>query len=176
MLLDDFLPRFDFQSKHELLIEAPVERVWTSVLSTDFSKLRMVRFLFLLRGYTDKLPAAHNLMEDIRPYGFLELAARQYQEIVIGGIGKPWQKSGAFVHGLDTDRYLDFAEPGYVRIIANLSLVPKGRHSTTLSTETRAQATDEKARAHFAPYWALIKKPSGWIRSAVLKDIAARSL
>src|SRR5947209_4205138 len=104
MLLDDFLPDYDFLSAHELKIEAPVERVWTSVLTTEFSRLKMIRFLFLLRGFDEKPPITNNLVDNIRPYGFLELAARQYQELVIGGIGKPWHKDGRFIHDLDTER------------------------------------------------------------------------
>ena len=175
MLLDDFLPKFDFRSRHELEVTAPIERVWTAVLTTDISKLRMVRFLFLLRGYRKRPPSAQNLMDDVRPYGFLELAARQYQEIVIGAIGKPWHKDGSFLRGLSTETYQEFTEPGYVRIGANLQLTPRGRYHTILVTETRVQALDEKARARFASYWALIQGPSGWIRQAVLRDIARRS-
>jgi hypothetical protein len=176
MLLDDLLPRYHFRNTHERKIEAPVERVWTSVLTTEFSRLKMIRFLFRLRGYDQKLPVTNNLMNSLRPYGFLELAARQYQELVIGGIGKPWHKDGGFIHDLDTERFLDFSDPGFVKMAANILLAPIGRHSTTLVTETRVEALDDHAEAKFAQYWALIKRPSGWIRRSVLKDIAARSM
>ncbi len=174
-LLDELLPRHDFVASYEAEMNASIERVWTCLLTTDVSALPLVRFLFLLRGLRLPLRNSHNLMEEIRPYGFLELAARQYQEIVIGAIAKPWRHDGGVVQDLDTDGFLQFDTAGYVRIGANVTLTPLDRQRTLVVTETRVLALDERARRRFRAYWALVRRPSGLIRKAVLKDLALRS-
>jgi hypothetical protein len=174
-LLEDYVPRYDFASRHEIETAAPIERLWNAMLTTDISALPSIRFLFLLRGMRLKTHQSGDLLDQIRPYGFLELAARQYQEIVIGAIGKPWRREGGLIRNLDTERYLEFNEPGYVRIGANLLLTAIDKNRTRIATETRIQALDRHARTRFAAYWTLIQKPSGWIRMAMLRNIADRA-
>jgi hypothetical protein len=174
-LLDGLMPKYEFVSRHERKMAAPIERVWNALLLTDVAKLKSVRMLFLMRGIRIVPRRTGTLMDEIRPYGFLELAARQYQEIVIGAVSRPWQRGGGVVRDLDTDRWLDFDEPGYVRIGANFYLTALDRKNTLVSTETRVQAIGEAARKSFTAYWALIRRPSGWIRLALLRDIERRS-
>ncbi len=173
-LLDAILPEYQFVSRHQRRIGAPLERVWTCVLTSDFSAVPIIRVLVRMRGIHVEGRSPHSLMRGVRAHGFMELAARQYQEIVIGGIAKPWQSGAGIISGLDADGFAAFSTPGYVRIALNLALAPAGEH-TLLSTETRVQALDAFAHRRFRIYWTLIRLPSAAIRNAMLRDVAKRA-
>ncbi|HEY0564300.1 MAG TPA: hypothetical protein VGC88_01880 [Terriglobales bacterium] len=174
-LLDQFLSKYDFSRRYERTINAPLERVWNALLTTDISSITLIRFLsFVQRNKSVK----HNsdLMGVLRPHGFLELAARNYQEIVVGAIAKPWHSDGGVLQRLDGEAFTEFDEPGYVRIAANVMLTPVDRERTRVSTETRVQALDAMAMRKFAPYWAMVKHPSTWVRRAILKNLEQRAM
>lgn len=173
-LLDAVLPEYQFISRHQRKIAAPVERVWACILTSDFSAVPIIRALVRMHGSHPPRKKQHSLIEGMKAHGFIELAARQYQEIVIGGIAKPWQSGGGAVTGLDADGFTDFATPGHVRIALNLALEPIGE-KTLLTTETRVEALGDYARRRFRVYWTLIRLPSGAIRNAMLRDVARRA-
>ena len=50
MLVDGFLPRWDVETKHHIVIYAPAERVYAHVASLDLGRSWGVRLLFRLRG------------------------------------------------------------------------------------------------------------------------------
>jgi hypothetical protein len=49
------------------------------------------------------------------------------------------------------------------------------RAGTRISTETRIQATDQRARRAFAAYWLLVRPGSGLVRRELLRAIARRA-
>jgi hypothetical protein len=173
-LLDQFLPKYDFARRYERTIHAPIERVWNALLTTDISSVTLIRFLSFVQRNRQK--HAEDLMGVLRPHGFLELAARNYQEIVVGAIAKPWHADGGVLQRLDAEAFAEFDEPGYVRIAANVMLSPVDRERTRVRTETRVQALDPVAMRKFSPYWAMVKHPSTWVRRAILRNLERRAM
>jgi hypothetical protein len=94
---------------------------------------------------------------------------------IYGAAGRFWSPTGdAAVRFAGYDEFLAFATPGYARLAATLEAVDRGDH-TELVTETRVLGTSAGATRRFAPYWALIRVPSGFIRRSWLAAIARRA-
>ena len=175
MLLDGILPEYQFVSRRQRLVKAPIDRVWTCILTSDFASLPIIRVLVRVRGIKVARPEVHSLMKTVHAHGFIELAVRQYQEIVIGGIAKPWQAGGGIVPGLDAESFSEFKAPGTCASLLNLALKPATAETTLVTTETRVQALSDYARRRFRVYWTLVRLPSRAIRSAMLRDVAKRA-
>ncbi len=50
MLIDDFMPKYDFTEKHETNIRASAEKVFAAINSVDLSESRIIQGLLTLRG------------------------------------------------------------------------------------------------------------------------------
>ena len=174
-LLDRLMPEFDFRSRHSTVVQAPREAVAEAVSSyrMDQGGSRLVRWLFRLRG----LRAVEGpLRPALTSRGFRVLAERPGEEVVFGIAGRFWavRELAALVAVEDAARFVRYAEPGAAKAALSLTMeaVPAG---TRLSTETRVKCVDARAYRRFAPYWALVKPFSGWIRRDILRGIAERA-
>ena len=58
------------------------------------------------------------------------------------------------------------------RLVINFAIAPQPDGQLLLSTETRVYCPDRASLLRFAPYWALIRPVSGWIRRRMLAGIA----
>jgi hypothetical protein len=108
--------------------------------------------------------------------GFLSLAEETNSEIVFGMIGQPWKLTG----GIDPDipnpqAFLDFNDPAFAKVAANLAISVDERGQTHCSTETRIHVPDPNTRRKFAFYWRIISMGSGWIRILWLKAIKRKA-
>ena len=56
-------------------------------------------------------------------------------------------------HRLPPDEFVDFDQPGYVKIVWTLGAEPLGPDASLLVTRTRAVATDPQSRKRFRRYW-----------------------
>jgi hypothetical protein len=54
MLIDEFMPTYDFDEKHETIVRASAETVYTALNSFDFNQSFIIRRLFQLRGLASK--------------------------------------------------------------------------------------------------------------------------
>jgi hypothetical protein len=102
------------------------------------------------------------------------LAGEPGRELVFAGALRPWQRGEGPPPALDRDRFRRFAEPGWVKVAMDVRLVQE-RDGTRLSTETRIQATDRRARRAFTAYWLLVRLGSGLVRRELLRAIARRT-
>jgi hypothetical protein len=93
-------------------------------------------------------------------------------EMVAGLIGRFWQLDGGLVPIPDGDAFARFAEPGTPKLVIGFRAAtdPLG---TLLTTETRVFCPDLYSLLRFAPYWVLIRIPSGLIRRRSLRAIKA---
>ena len=86
MLLDDFLPEFDFHERHETLIPAPPEAVRRAVQEWRPAESFLWRWLVRLRGLGSP---KSTLREWGESNGFLCLAETEH-EVVYGQAGRFW--------------------------------------------------------------------------------------
>lgn len=182
MLIDEELPTFDVAERHQLVVRAQAARVYAVVRRLDLSGSRVVRGLFALRGVPARLtgrgrgpsPLGLTLDELLQRGGFVLLAERPGEELLLGLVGRFWTTSGA-LQRVDPAGFRAFDRPGFAKAVWNFHLAPAGQGKTLLSTETRVLCLDPASRRSFRRYWRLIRPFSGLIRRIALREIRRRA-
>lgn len=173
-LLDEVLPRFDVHEVHSLWVPAKPGDAYDAVTAVSAREVRLFGPLMRLRtfGRSGRVfdPEAPLLGEMLK-IGFVQLAERPGEEIVVGAIGRFWSPTGN--KPVATPDFSAFAEPGYAKAAMNFRVTPDGDGSR-ITTETRIVGTDADATRKFRRYWFLIRLGSGAIRRSWLKAILRR--
>jgi hypothetical protein len=177
MLIDDFLPTFDVTERHQVFIQASPARVYDVLLTTDFGRPLPVRALLALRA----LPAwllhrdrSHRASRQITfatflQNGFVRLAERRGEEIVLGLVGRFWTLTGC-LEQTDPQAFQRECRPGLAKAAWNFTIESVGQ-VTKVVTETRVQCTDGQSRRRFRAYWLLIRPFSGLLRRYMLREL-----
>ena len=169
MLIDEYLPVYDYVETHDVEVAAPAATVYRAVLEADLCESWIVRTLFFLRG----LPTEKVTLRMIRQMRFEILGEQTDREIVLGLAGRFWTPAGD-LREVNAENFRAFREKGCAKAAWNFSLDEKS-DSTLLATETRIQCLDEASRRSFSVYWTLIAPFSGWIRREMLATIKRRA-
>lgn len=188
VIFDQLLPGAKFHELHSRTVTLPIERVWPAALSVTGAEVRTMAPLFALRG----LPAMLRGKRPPHPVGdapLLDLFAdegfvmlRRDAEpvdgnatLIFGAVGKFWSPTANHPKVFDTAaEFVDFDEPGFAKTVARVEAFAEGEN-TRLETETLVAGTDRKSDGKFAPYWAIIRGPSGIIRRSWLAGIDRRA-
>jgi len=163
MLIDHFMPEWDFRNQHDIEINAEIDTVYESVRSVDVSDSTIIRWLFRLRG----LPTGGLKLSESGRIGFGVLSERENDELVYGIAGKFWNLNGS-LQKVDGENFLDFKHEGFAKAAVNISLSEIDGNKTRLATETRIQTFGTWARICFGTYWAIVEPFSGLIRKEML--------
>jgi hypothetical protein len=183
MLIDQILPEWDFRERHASTVRASPERALRAAREVTAREAPLFRALIALRGLPARLfgerrhrPADRPILEVALAGGFLLLAEELGRELVVGTIGQFWRATGAGGPRVaDAAAFLRFREPGFTKAVMNFHATDESRGRARLSTETRIQATDERARLRFALYWTLVRPGSGLIRREWLRAARRRA-
>jgi hypothetical protein len=177
MLMDDFLPMYEEAKRYTIIIRASPETVYSVLKNSDINESWIIRFLFLIRG----LPALFSrhrrsgrktlTIEDITVSGFLPLADKRHEEIVLGVVGQFWRPSGNICKSVSSETFVGFNEPGFGKAVWNFSVKESGIGCSELSTETRIHCIGERSQKQFKHYWRVIGPFSGIIRKEILKIV-----
>jgi hypothetical protein len=167
VLLDRFMPEWQWDEHHAVEIAAPPEATWRALQSCDFRRSRVIDGLLRLRG----LPTRARTLAGLADM-FTVLGEQPGQEIVWGLVGQFWRPS-AGVRATQPSEFASFAEPGFVKTAWNFHLAPLDGARTRLSTTTRVLPTDGYARRRFRLYWLLVRPFSGLIRREMLRLVKA---
>jgi hypothetical protein len=173
MLIDDFLPEYDFSEKHETTVRASAETVYAALNSTDFSGSWVIWSLLSLRGLGYKSPKTLTL-RDMTKDGFAILGEQQNKEILLGLAGKFWTPTGC-MQTVNAENFREFQTKGFAKAVWNFSLTETAREESCLRTETRVRCLDEKSLASFRFYWRFIQPFSGLIRKEMLRLIKQKA-
>jgi hypothetical protein len=185
MRLDEFLPNYEFHEIHAVTVEAPMAKVFTAIKELTVAELSPLIFAMLnlrtlpalLMGKESKMertpePFLNKLFED----GFIPLVEVADQEIVFGLIGQFWKLvpvPGPKI--ASPQEFLDYDDPDFAKVAANLAVSPDTDGSVRCSTETRIHVSDPRTRRKFAFYWWIISMGSGWIRVLWLRAIKRKA-
>lgn len=101
---------------------------------------------------------------------FTPLASDGKSETVAGLIGRFWRLDGGLVPIADAEAFARLAGPGTPKLVIGYRATPDPL-GTLLTTETRVFCPDRSSLLRFAPYWTLIRIPSGLIRRRTLRAI-----
>lgn len=163
MLLDGYLPEWHHRERHQVPVDATPAAVLAALDTVTWAEAPVFGLLMGMRaGLTGRHRggrAARPVLEGFTGIGFAELA-RDRQEAVFGGIGRPWSPSGGMLRGRDIAA---FDEPGWAKMAINFRA-----DGAALTTETRVWLTDERARRLFRRYWLVIRPFSGLTRHSWL--------
>jgi len=185
----DVLPDAPFSERHTRRVELPFDDVWPAMLALRGSEIRALAPFMRLRGLPGRIARRNTFGEPHSDGPFLdEFAAigatvlRRDDEpiggkvtVMFGAAGKFWKPVGNTpIVFVTPNEFIDFAEPGFARFVSTIEAVDRGGH-VELITETRISGTDRRANRLFAPYWVLIRLPSGLIRRSWLAAIERRA-
>jgi hypothetical protein len=105
-LIDEFLSDHEFSAAYEILIDVPPSVVYRCLLSSDFSRLPLVRSLMTLRTgkWRQRNSGSRDLRQRFQSNGFVILAEVPYEELVIGVAGRFWRPDGGRSYGSHSRR------------------------------------------------------------------------
>jgi hypothetical protein len=175
--LDRFMPLYDVVERHQIRVAAPAAVTFGVARDLDLSDSCLVQAIF--RGRELMMHGTPPPKGVAEPPGIVAAALRlgwgvltdeANHEIVLGAVTKPWEPNPVFRDLLPRE-FVEFVEPGFVKIAFTLRADPLPDGTSIFRTETRALATDVDARAKFRRYWALVSPGVALIRRAMLDPI-----
>ncbi len=169
MLIDEFLPKYDFIETHDIKIRASSETVFDVMDKINLCESPIIRALFFLRG----LPNRKLRLRDLKKSGFEILGKSENKELLLGLAGKFWTLRGD-MQDVNADNFREFDKKGFAKAVWNFSIDAKGNESL-LTTETRIRCLDDVSRRSFGFYWTFIQPFSGLIRREMLKIVKKKA-
>ena len=169
-LIDKHLPRYQFSERHRTRVRASPDEVIRAVVNFNRPRDRFSDVLLALRTVPSRL-----LGREAPRVGFNIFTPLDQDgtcETVAGLIGRFWQLDGGLVPIADADAFARYSEPGTPKLVTGFHATPDPV-GTLLTTETRVFCPDRYSLLRFAPYWMLIRLPSGLIRRRALRAIKA---
>ncbi len=167
-LIDDWLPEFDVGERHDIALPVDPERALELARSAPAAADGFVRALVTVRG----MIARDETIEGFFAAHRFVVLAETPTELVVGAVGAVWRPRGGLVRLADAEAWRAAAVPGTIKAAADFRAEPIPGGSR-LTTETRVQATDERARRAFRRYWLAVGPFSGLIRRRWLRAIQA---
>lgn len=179
-ILDDVLPKHDFNEFHSTRVHAPPEAIYAAARQVTAREIRLFRVLTWIRSpHIGKAPESilapppdAAVIDVALRSGFQLLGEAPPHEIVFGMV----QGRAPYANTQPTPQdFKDLHRPGYAKIAMNFHVSPASNGWSTLSTETRILATDATARRRFGRYWRVIHPGSALIRVMWLRAIKSRA-
>ena len=169
MLIDLFLPEYDFSETHDIRIRATAETVFRALNAVDLCESAVIRLLFRLRG----LPTRGMTLREMQRLRFEVLGESQNRELLLGLAGRFWTIKGD-LRKISSQNFRGFDEKGFAKAVWNFTL-DETEGEVCLTTETRIKCLDAESRKKFGFYWTLIQPFSALIRKEILKAIKQRA-
>jgi hypothetical protein len=117
MLIDDFMPRFDFSETHDIRIRATAENIFRVANEIDLCESLIIRWLFRLRGMsTEKIT-----LRELRKSRFEILGENENRELILGLVGKFWTLTGN-LQKINSGNFREFNEKGFAKAVWNFSI------------------------------------------------------
>jgi hypothetical protein len=180
MIIEAVMPRYDAVLTEHCVVEADPRCVLQVARELDLLTVRTPILLaaMWLRGLPARLVGAAPpvptslVIADGGLPGWLVLGSDE-REIAFGAVGRFWTPVIEW-RQVTVDEFTRFAEPGWGKIAANLSVRPYG-HRTLLSYECRTVTNDAAVRRRFLLYWHLVRPFVGHVLRATLATVKAHA-
>ncbi len=184
MLIESVMPTYDVVIAEHLLVAAHPSATFTAARELDLLTVRtpLLTLSMWLRGLPVRWsgrepppPPRVVIGEDIAALpGWVLLGQRPNREIAFGAVGRFWQPIIEW-HNVSPEDFSGFAESGWGKIAANLSVLPYGEFASLLTYECRTVTTDPGSRRRFLFYWWMIRPFVAHILRATLRQIKANA-
>lgn len=160
---------------HQVEIAAPAAIALATATEMKLLSLPLVRAVIRTRelalgGRPDTRPHPEALLAQMLSIGWVVLAERPDEEIVLGAVTQPWHAAPLF-RSIPAHDFAAFDEPGYVKIAWSLRAEPDGAQATRFHVETRVCTSDPDCRARFRRYWSYVAPGVALIRLAMLQPL-----
>ena len=159
-ILDQYLPRFQWSSKHRLTSDATIQRCYTALVESPLHP-GWAGWLVRLRG----MNPGGSLREFFAGNGFRILEERPPFYLLVGLICQPWRPSGG--RAIPPADWTQEGVPGYAKVVAVFGTAAVNNR-TEMITETRILVQSWGARIKFSLYWGLIGPFSAILRRSWL--------
>ena len=183
-LLDSWMPRFDVSASYSIDIDASQERVYASILDTDFTRSPIVAVLMGIRmipaliaspratwrRYQTTAHRTSGQLKTMLSNDFALLQEAPPAELVLGLTGRFWTPSGGLVPS-DAATFRNPPPAGVARAAWNFLVEPIDDRRSRLHTETRVLCGDAATARNFKRYWRLVSPGSGVIRWVILRQV-----
>ena len=178
-LLDGFMATYDVVDHHHTHVAAPADVTFETACEIELQDSPLVRAIFkgrelLLGSSPNGMTRPRGLVALTESLGWGVLAEIPGREIVMGAVTQPWEANVVF-RGLPPAEFVEFQEPGYVKIAWTLKADPLDEQHSMFRTETRAIATDVSARVRFRRYWSFLSPGIILIRRAMMSSLRAEA-
>ena len=186
MLLDKFLPTYQFNEVHTLVIEAPAHCAYEAIKQVTPDEISLFRTLMGIRalpalfkpGRTRFYQQGQPLLEYVTSTSFLLLADKPDREIAVGTVQQFWRLTGGMPpEKISTpEQFVAFDLTDYGKAALNFYIQPSrdGKRSR-VRTETRIYLPDRQTEWKFRLYWLFVRTGSALIRLTWLRAIKRRA-
>lgn len=179
MLIESAMPTYDVVIAEHLVVAAAPPATFTAARELDLLTVRtpLLTVSMWLRGLparwsgkTTPPPPRLVIGEHMALPGWVLLGQQPNREIAFGAVGKFWHPTIEW-RDVSPEDFSGFAESGWGKIAANLSVLPYGESASLLTYECRTVTTDPGSRRRFLRYWWLIRPFVAHILRATLRQI-----
>jgi hypothetical protein len=176
-LLQQYMEIPEVADVNEIEVKAPRKAIWEACMSLDMLQSRTIRAIFdaralLMRSPKREIELPKPLLEQARAIGWDVLDEATGREIVFGAAVKPWRGDIA-VRAIPREEFAAFDEPGWAKIVWNVSITQRTKRRCVVRTETRVATTDPASRRIFRLYWAFASPFVTLIRRIGLRLVKA---
>ncbi|AQA06093.1 hypothetical protein BVC93_03185 [Mycobacterium sp. MS1601] len=174
MIVEATQPRYDAILVRHAVVDADPAHTLEAAAGLDLLTVRtplLVAAMWIrglpakLTGTTPLQPPSLVIADGGLP-GWLVLG-RDEREIAFGAVGRFWTPVIEW-RDVPREEFAAFDEPGWGKIVANLSVRPYGNQRTLLSYECRTVITDARSRRRFQLYWLVVRPFVAHIMGATL--------
>jgi len=170
MLIDQFLPEFEFADTSRIEIKASSAAAFRAVKNFDLAKSTTVRWLLKMRGAKiEKLTLA-----DLERANFGILGEKLNEELALGFIGEFKTLTSGLLK-IMPENFKNFNQPGFVKAVWNFAIAESKNARATITSEIRIHGTNAESAAKVQKSWGIVKPPTAMIRSEILQMIKAEA-
>jgi hypothetical protein len=180
--LDEWVPVWQFNERHELDVGAPPDRVYAAIHAVSAHEIALFRTLTAIRRGFRKgpesildAPEEKPLLDVATQSGFLWLADDAPREMVVGTVVVAPRSAKRSAQALTPAMFRKTLPPGFALAAMNFRVTPDGRGGSHVTTETRVFANDAVSRRAFSRYWRIIHPGSDIIRRMWLRAVRRRA-
>ena len=158
--LDQYIPSPEVIDRHAIAVKAPAEVAYEACCALDITQSRIAHALFDTRTYAMGSRPTHielppKFVAQMKHFSWTILEEAPGRAIVFGVAAKPWLADAGF-RTIPATEFVDFNEPGFAKIVFEISVKPVAGCFSVILTETRVVTTDALARRFFRNYWSIV--------------------
>jgi hypothetical protein len=191
LLIDQFMPRYDFSIVFSRVFRAPPERSFETVVGSDLFEIPFFRVLIGARGVPQMIAnsignrrgqsqvpsvAPTFRLRDLPSIGWIALGERPGVELAFGQVSKAWKGTGGTPdEPVTPSSFVDFDQPGFAKVVETTRVDPYGERASIVTTESRVLCTDADSRRRFRRYWLAVAPFTHLLRLIALPTLAKKA-